>query len=254
MTTAVVGAILRRCLDVEHVGKSVSNWLAIFALQMLCMTLAHAVLPPLHIGYRYYWNGVASATAYEPAEAACAAVKPLVLTSIAWLPQATLIKTEVTDDGTTLAKCLFTYTWLTVNAVPKTSIYRVSLDVAGADVMCPANSMPSDLWSSTAGKIGCVCNSGYPESGNACGVSNNADTDPASAERSAGGEVAGQCTRNPIIPPSGIKARGETDWSERSPAALSFARIYRSTWAAGTEPGPALGTNWTHKPSARRPR
>ncbi|HWT20876.1 MAG TPA: DUF6531 domain-containing protein, partial [Variovorax sp.] len=59
--------------------------------------------------------------------------------------------------------------------------------------------------------------------------------------------VSGISTPNPILPATAEKYRSETDFTDSSPAPLSFIRTYRSTWGAdATRPAGSLGKAWAH--------
>jgi RHS repeat-associated protein len=59
--------------------------------------------------------------------------------------------------------------------------------------------------------------------------------------------VSGISTPNPILPATAEKYRSETDFTDSSPAPLSFVRTYRSTWGTdATRPVGSLGKAWAH--------
>ncbi|RYH06603.1 MAG: RHS repeat protein, partial [Alphaproteobacteria bacterium] len=59
--------------------------------------------------------------------------------------------------------------------------------------------------------------------------------------------LAGAKVGSPILPATGEKYRAEEDIADGGPSALSFARFYRSGWAADKErPATGMGAGWTH--------
>lgn len=102
---------------------------------------------------------------------------------------------------------------------------------------CPANS--------TMASGGCECNRGHKENGTqtSCEV---AVLEPLPMC------VAGTYIAHPILPATGEKYRSELDHADSGPAALIFARTYRSTW--GSDPariGEPLSKSWAHNHGAR---
>jgi len=223
MTTAIVGATVRRDLGIGDCRKRLTCWLgqvlATLAILIFCLPGARADTPGQ------------------------------VIYSLPPLPNGVVIPEN--SDLTTLCNDL----------IPPLNNYYQSINNAGSATFGGVQNGPSPacLYNYVVGSISVIvpvpvgsrtyCPAGTTET--LPGQCGGPGTDPATAEpagdaNSGGIPVAGQCTRNPIIPASGIKTRDETDWRDSGPAALSFARIYRSIWAAGTEPGAALGTHWTH--------
>jgi RHS repeat-associated protein len=105
------------------------------------------------------------------------------------------------------------------------------------NLSCPANS--------TLSGSSCICDDRHQEdaSQTACV---RATPEPVAICR-----IAGAATVNPILPATAEKFRSETDFTDSSPAPLSFVRTYRSTWGAdATHPVGPLGKAWTHNHTA----
>ncbi|WP_436128758.1 DUF6531 domain-containing protein, partial [Acidovorax sp. LjRoot117] len=99
---------------------------------------------------------------------------------------------------------------------------------------CPLNS--------EATAQGCICKRDYAEdpAANRCVQSS---PEPQLCQ-------AGTHTTQPIVPAAQAKIRTETDWAGQGPAALSFTRYYRSTWALHyAESTRTMSKVWTHNHS-----
>lgn len=99
---------------------------------------------------------------------------------------------------------------------------------------CPVNS--------TLTSAGCVCKPDFSEDP----ASNRCVETPPEPPRSCPAP-SGMFTKHPIVPVAQAKIRAETDWTGQGPNALSFVRLYRSTWALNyVESTRQIGKVWTH--------
>ncbi|MGJ7489344.1 DUF6531 domain-containing protein, partial [Variovorax sp. ZT4R33] len=255
MTTAIVGATVRRSLSAggrrKRLADGLGRLLVAFALSLLFAPAGYAALEPVSAKYYYaFGTGFAIPAAinidYDSAQAACQAIQPALEAHERYAfnsPDAQAVLTNVFG-----VHCNFKISMKSGYNGP----YDVTLGYR--NVSCPANADVSSDANAGNAPV-CRCAMSFAEAGNSCigGSDNVAAAEPAPTipAITAGSAIAGMCTRNPILPASGVKYRHETDWSDGGASALSFARIYRSTWVAGAEPKSGLGASWTHDHALR---
>lgn len=124
-----------------------------------------------------------------------------------------------------------------VVAGPAAGIY-----VAASGFECPFNSTHAN-WS-------CKCIGGAKENASKTACVNAPPELPLVGNSCKASTPAGASTPFPILPASGEKFRSEVDFADHGPAALSLARIYRSSRTLSAPPASAgLGSSWSHNHS-----
>ncbi|WP_440534605.1 RHS repeat-associated core domain-containing protein [Variovorax sp. YR566] len=211
-------------LDRRRCGRFLVQW----ALAMLMLPpLVHADVQAVN-----YWSFTSSTnvgSGYTSAQAACDGYVAARQKAIpGWAFEAGVVTMGSVVGGNQEATCTVYAMAGTTRVGPMTA--NLYTPIAGT---CPTNSTAT-----SSGSCRCALRYQDDPSGTACVA---ATPEPPICK------VAGLGTKNPILPATAEKYRFETDFVDSGPAALSFSRIYRSTWGTdATHSAGSMGKAWGH--------